>query len=151
MFIASEERKIQAKEYEQKLMETHKDKWTSFQYKLWAEMLVCGTHTSVEDPPSASMFSRDTKRSSNPTLNDSVVKGMMTAMNSLCQALVPKETSSVEKRTLLSSPMKKAELRGTYMKQLNELRQPHDSGILDQEEYEEQRSDLVGLMRQLKK
>ena len=38
------------------LVELHTDKWTSFQYKLWAEMLVCGTHTSVDEPPSASMF-----------------------------------------------------------------------------------------------
>ena len=35
------------REYELKLLEQHKDKWTSFQYKLWAEMLACGTHTSL--------------------------------------------------------------------------------------------------------
>ena len=47
--------------------------------------------------------------------------------------------------------MKRAELRGTYMKQLAELKQFRDSGILDQEEYEEQRSDIIKLMRQLNK
>ena len=53
-----EEQKAKAKQYEQKLVELHKDNWTSFQYKLWAEMLVCGTHTSLDEPLSASMFSR---------------------------------------------------------------------------------------------
>ena len=82
-----EERKAKAKEYEQKLVELHKDKWTSFQYKLWAEMLVCGTHTSVDEPPtcSASMFDRESKRPSNgvvanTTLNDTVISGMMTVV-----------------------------------------------------------------------
>ena len=35
------------------------------------------------------------------------------------------------------------------MKQLSELKQLRDGGILDQEEYEEQRLDIIKLMRQL--
>ena len=46
--------------------------------------------------------------------------------------------------------MKRAQLRSTYLKQLSELRDLHDAGILHQDEYEEQRSDLVNLLRQLK-
>ena len=34
-----DDRKAKAKEYELKLFEQHEDKWTSFQYKLWTEML----------------------------------------------------------------------------------------------------------------
>lgn len=144
---AVEERKIKAKENEEKLKELHKDKWTPFQYKLWAEMLVYGTHASLEEPPNASMFTRDKKRSSNNTPSDTVIiDGVMTAMNSLCQALIPKEAPE---RQPMSSPMKKAQLRGVYIKQLNELRQLHDSEILNKEEYEEQRADLVKLMRHL--
>ena len=121
----------------------HKDKWTVFQYKLWAEALAYGTHTTFEEPPSASMFGRDQKRTSN---NDAVVSGVMAAMNSLCQALIPKEKADGQP---MSSPMKKAQLRGMYIKQLNELRQLHDCQILSKEEYEEQRADLVKLMREL--
>ena len=36
------------------------------------------------------------------------------------------------------------------MKQLSELRQLHDNGVLTEDEYEEQREELVQLMRQLK-
>ena len=111
---------------------------------------MCGTHTSVDDPPSASVFSRESKRPSsglaaNSSLND-VVSGMMTVMSSLCQALVPKPSGPT-----CSSPVKKAELRGTYMymKQLTELKQFQDGGILDEEEDEEQRLDIIKLMRQL--
>ena len=89
-----------AKEYEQKRVEVHKDKWTLFQYKLWVEMLVCGTHTSVDEPPSDSMFGRESKCSSNglaaanSSLDDTVVNGTMTTMNSLSQTLVPKSAGS---------------------------------------------------------
>ena len=48
------------------------------------------------------------------------------------------------------SPMKKAELRGTYFKQLVELRNLLDQGILTEEEYKEQKEDLVDAMRKLK-
>ena len=40
-----EERKAKAKEFEAKLLERHKDKWTTFQYKLWSidqpQVLLC--------------------------------------------------------------------------------------------------------------
>ena len=36
------------------------------------------------------------------------------------------------------------------MKQLGELGKLHDNGVLTEEEYEEQREELVYLMRQLK-
>ena len=57
-------------------------------------------------------------------------------MNTLCQALtpIPKVTSSERKQVGLS-PMKRAELCSTYLKQLSELRQLHDNGILTEEEY----------------
>ena len=42
-----------------------------------------------------------------------------------------------------------AQLRGTYMKQLNELRLLFDNDILSKDEYDEQRSGLVKLMQQL--
>ena len=76
---------------------------------------------------------------------DTVVSGMMTVVTNLCQALAPKPGAG----STCSSPIKRAELRGTDMKQLTELKQLRDGGILDQEEYEEQRSDIIKLMRQL--
>ena len=46
--------------------------------------------------------------------------------------------------------MKKAELYSTYLKQLGELRQLRDNRILTEEEYEEQREDLIDSIRNLK-
>ena len=75
--------------------------------------------------------------------NDSRVnRQMMTVMNTLCKTLTP---SRAESETL--SPMKRAELRSKYLQQLSELRQLLDQNILREEEYEEQRGDLVDSMR----
>lgn len=46
--------------------------------------------------------------------------------------------------------MKRAELRSTSIKQLGELKSLNENGILTEEEYKEQREELVQLMRQLK-
>ena len=46
--------------------------------------------------------------------------------------------------------MKKAELHSTYLKQLSELHQLCDNGILTKVEYEEQRKDLIDSMCSLK-
>ncbi len=147
-----EEKKIESDKYEQVLSEKHGKTYTHFQYKLWAEMYVGKVHPSLEEPPNAAMFRRDNKKSnkSQPDLNNTVVDGMLTVMNTLCQALTP--TKQVEKQcpTPTFSPMKQAQLRSTYLKQLGELRDLHDGGVLSSEEYEEQRSRIVNLLCQLK-
>ena len=67
--------------------------------------------------------------------NDAAVSGMMSVMNTLCQAV----TSGNDKLPKShASPMKRAELRTVYIKQLSDLRQLCDD-ILDADEYEEQR------------
>ena len=46
--------------------------------------------------------------------------------------------------------MKTAELCSTYLKQLSELRQFRDNGILTEDEYEEHKEDLIDSMHNLK-
>ena len=126
----------------------------AFRIKLWAEMLATGVHNDLDNPPTASMFGRDkhAKRHSESSANDTVVSQMMTMMNTLCQALTPKQVET-EKKTTFSvslSPMKRAELRSTYLEQLSELHQLLDQDILTEQEYEEQRAELVGSLRELK-
>ena len=148
-----EERKALADEYEAKLKEKHADKYSRFQYKFWAEMLAHDQHKSFDDPPGHSMFNRESKEGrrgqTHAQSDETVVKSMLSVMTSLCGALTP--TQSHERiPTSTSSPMRKAELRSTYLKQLSELRLLHESSVLSEEEYEEQRMDIVELMRQLK-
>ena len=106
------------------------------------------------------MFHRETamKRAKTESSNDILMSGMLTMVNTLCQKLVPQQNSDqatpapapapIPSATF--SPMKKAELRGTCFKQLVELRNLFDQGILTEDEYKEQKEDLVDAMRKLK-
>lgn len=132
-----------AEEHEQELQEKHGSKYTRFQYKLWAEMLASGVHNDMGEPPAASMFTRGTKQQKQP---DAVVSGMMSVVNTLCQAVTSKQSTA----TASASPVKRAELRSKYIQQLSELRQLFDNDILSPDEYEEQRLHIVSLMRELK-
>ena len=92
-------------------------------------------HDSLDQPPAVAMFSRETKQKSSHGQSEviiSVVDKIMQCFNSQGQTL---------------SPIRKAELRSTYIKQLKNL---HENGILNTDEYEEQREELIELMRQLK-
>ena len=138
--------KAQAKEYEMDLKKKHEGTYTPFQYKLWAEMMANGSHDSLHEPPAVAMFNREIKQSKGSNVQTDL---MVTVIDKLCTALTPKPEKG--KGSLSSSPMKRAELRSTYIKQLNELKMLYKNGILTEIEYNEQREELVKLMRQLKK
>lgn len=130
------------REYELELKKKHEGVYSPFQYKLWAEMYANGGHVSLEEPPAVAMFNRE-KHSKSSHGNSDV---MVTVIDRLCTALTPKDQG----KTQTLSPMRKAELRSTYIKQLGELKLLNQSGVLTENEFEEQREELVELMRELK-
>jgi hypothetical protein len=132
-----------AKEHEVDLKEKHGSTYSTFQYKLWAEMVANESHSSLDEPPAVAMFNRETRQSRSHGQTDA----MITVIDKLC-AVIPKQETSKGPAT---SPIRRAELRSTYMKQLNELKSLYENEILTESEYHEQRSELVELMRQLKK
>jgi len=76
---------------------------------------------------------------------------MMSVMNTLCNVVTNKQVcDSKPTSSAGASPMKRAQLQTTYMKQLSDLRQLYDNEILNADEYEEQRGHIVALMRDLK-
>ena len=82
----------------------------------------------------------------------SVVGTLSQALSTSAQTQLNRPTTSTSRSSVATwSPMKRAELRSMYLKQMTELRQLYDSGILCEEEYEEKRLELVDLLRQLKK
>lgn len=111
-------------------------------------MYTNGNHNSLVEPPAVAMFNRETtKRSHGQLANRDSDSTIAAVVDKLCTAFTPNVNAN---QPSSSSPMKKAELRSTYIKQLNELRMLYDNTILTDEEYMEQRDELVNLMRQLK-
>ena len=147
----SDEKRALVANYEQRLQQKHEDKYSRFQIKIWAEALASDQYSDLDTPPGYAMFSREKDKKTAKDGNvDVVMSGMVNMMNTLCQALTPKVIPLEKRQSIGLSPMKKAELRSTYLKQLGELRQLRDNGILTEEEYEEQREDLIDSMRNLK-
>ena len=147
------DKKEMVADYETRLKEKHGDKFSRFQFKIWAESLASGQYLDLETPPGYAMFNRESdKKTSKESNVESVMNGMLCIMNTLCQAITPTSSPPASKRSGSTlSPMKKAELRRTYLKQLSELHQLYDSQIITEEEYEEQREELIASMRNLKK
>ena len=72
---------------------------------------------------------------------------VVSVFDKLCSALTPNQETGTNSAPLTPtlSPVRKAEL-----KQLSELKQLHESGVLTDSEFEEQRINLVQLLRGLK-
>jgi hypothetical protein len=139
-----ESNKAFVKEHELELKKKHGTLYSPFQYKLWAEMYFKSAHTSLEEPPAAAMFNRDV-RSGKLGQSDLVVS----VIDKLCEALTPQQARGGCSSIL--SPFKKVELRSAYIKQLGDLKNLYENEILNIEEYQEQKGEVVTLMRQLKK
>ena len=61
--------------------------------------------------------SKGAKKGQDGTADDSVITGVLSIVNTLCSAITPTQSKQEVQRTNWS-PMKKAELRSTYIKQL---------------------------------
>ena len=117
-------RKTLIKEYEQELKKKHEGSYTQFQYKLWAEMYAVEAHDSLDKPPAAAMFNRDTRHKSRGT-----DEFMVSVISKLCNALTPNQENAMGDMSTGSSMLRKAELRSMYIKQLGELKELSENGM----------------------
>ena len=53
---ASEERVARVNEIKGQLRDQHGSNYSGVQYTMWAEMIVAGSHESIEDPPQCPLF-----------------------------------------------------------------------------------------------
>ena len=111
----------------QKLKEKHGDSYTIPLLRLWARVVIAGHHDSLESPPALPQFK---KKIGSSTTTDH-------EQASTCQ-------------TTGMSPEKIADVRSKYMEQLQQIKVLHDGGVLNVEEYEEQKSIILVSLRKLK-
>ena len=142
----SEERASRVNEIKTKLRLIHGSKFSNVQYALWAEMILGGTHESTDDPPPVPMFGAQRPRGRSSTGN--LADALTDVADKIASALSPVSARACSPSGQYS-PSKSVELRGKYMQQLKEMVNLRDIGALTSDEYEEQRSVVVNLMRQL--
>ena len=135
----TEERVTCVNEVKTQLRDRHGSLYSGVQYTMWAEMIVAGSHESLEEPPQCPMFG--TKR---PRGQASSLAVLTDIAGKLASAVSPQISSTPNP----NFPTRLVDLRGKYLQQLKEIVHLRDIGALTPAEYEEHRA-VVNLMRKL--
>lgn len=90
--ICRRKERAAALEFEEILLAKYSDKFSRYHIRFWVEMLANGDYSDLDTPSAgAAMFHCETamKRSKTENSNDTFMNGMLTVVNTQCQALVP--------------------------------------------------------------
>ena len=129
------------------------------QLKLWARMIVCGTHDDYEDPPRVPMFtgahSKQQKQNSFTEALTGAAEAVARAFSPPPPVPLPTCTSSPSiPITSMSgnvgiSPGKSTDLRMKNLQQLRVLQQLYDEKVIDNADLVEQKSKILDVLRNL--
>lgn len=108
---SSEERSSRVKDLKARIREKHGPSYSGTQYSLWAEMIVAGSHESMEEPPHVPMFGSNRPRGRSNRFEETLCD----AAGKIANALSPAPSSNS------NSPSKSTELRGRYIQQLKDI------------------------------
>ena len=129
------------------LKSKHGSKYSFFQFRVWAELLVGRLHHSVDAPPeNNSMFQRAGSGGNASKGDTSVVKVVAEAASAITHAISgsPKGGQVVSSH----SPAKLIESRSKLYKQLSELQ--NLKTFMSETEYETEKETIMNLLHQLK-
>ena len=130
-----EEREDQVHSIMDELKMKHGASFTPMQYRIWSEMMAGGIHASLDDPPTSPMFVKAGKgENSSKKKNDgtSVAEALTQAAVAISSSLSPRAPDHSQAR---ASPSKVIEPRSKCYKQLSDLNNLKECGILRIEEY----------------
>ena len=127
------------------LKKQHGEKYTTMQYRIWAETVNGGMHKSTTEPPSSSMFNRagGASTSGNKKSNDAVSE----AVSQITSALTPRLASLPPSKS--NSPAKIIDNRSKCYRQLGELKSLFESGLLSEAEYTAEREAIMSTLQKL--
>ena len=123
------------------LREKHGVVFTTMQYRIWAEMITSGLHTSYDDPSNSTMFKRAGGKEA-PRRSDGAADVLQAASQAITSVLTPKLTAD-------GSPGKLIDNQSKCYKQLGELKNLKTSGVLSQEEYEVEKQAVMDILKKL--
>lgn len=128
-----------------KLKEHHGSSYTPMQYTIWAEMYNGGVHPSLAEPPTSSMFVR--VGGGNPTKKKTPNDSFTQAITQIASALSP--NSSMPRTGLGTSPGKLIDNRSKCYKQLADLNNLKQSGVLNDDEYTTERGAIMQVLKKM--
>ena len=146
---AQEEREEKVQSILRKLKDKHGTSFTPMQFRIWSEMHVGGIHSSLEDPPTSSMFVRAGTGKKKGEGNMSMAEALTQAAVAISSTLSPRSSLPSSQPTG-TSPAKLIDSRSKYYKQLSDRNSLKVSGILTEDEYAEEKESVMSLLRKLK-
>ena len=118
------------------------------QYRIWSETIIGGIHKSKDIAPTNPLFLRaggTYPKKKSAAGNDALTQ----AVTDIATALNPKPIPNVGTNQLLNSPAKIIESRSKCYRQLSELRNLVESGLLSNEEYQIERDAIMNTLKKL--
>ena len=151
----SEEREKKVEDTMEQLQSMHAKMYTQMQYRVsGSEMYVGGVHSSLDEPPTTTMFARaggvQPKKKSN-----SVSEVLTHAVTQIASALTPRpgpsSTTTVTggSSQAKSSPAKTIESRSWCYRQLGEIKALYEYGLLSELEYQSEREAIMSTLKNL--
>lgn len=141
-----------------KLQEKHDDAYSVPQLRLWARMIVSGTHDDLENPPRVPMIVGH-PLAKRPKHDESMTSAITSAATAIASALSPHPSnvpatpqhvsSSMPPPLVGISPGKAADIRMKNLEQLRYTQQLMEDGILTPEEFVEQKKIILKSLRGL--
>ena len=130
------------------LKELHEQQYTPMQYRIWGEMIIGGLYSSKTEAPSTSMFSRaggkePKKRSEVAEAVGEVAKEIKFVIAGVVPSAKHASTS------LVAGPAKSIDNRSKCYKQLGDLNELRNSGVLTEEEYLREKEASMITLRKL--
>ena len=116
------------------------------QYRIWAEMIQSELHTSLEEPPSTSMFLRAGGAAPKKAKTD-LADALTQVADKITGALSPNPSV---KAPVSLSPVRVIENRSKCYKQLIELSNLKSTGVLSVSEYETEKESVMKTLQHLK-
>ena len=148
-----EERENKVHDIIKELKEKHGNSFSPMQLRIWSEMVVGEMHSSLDEPPSTSMFIRAGNTASTPKKKDQcgTTQALTEVATAIASALSPPPANqSISNCGRGSSPAKLIEGRSKCYKQLSELNNLKASGIINNEEYLTEKESIMAILNTLK-
>ena len=130
------------------LKELHEQQYTLMQYRIWGEMIIGGLYSSKTEAPNTSMFSRAGGKE--PKKRYEVAEAVGEVAKEIKSAIAGVVPSAKHASTsLVASPAKSIDNQSKYYKQLGDLNELRNSGVLTEEEYLCEKEAITITLRKL--
>ena len=136
------------------LREIHGSKFTHMQIRIWSEMIVGKTHNSTDDPPTCSMFvkagkgnnRKKEKEKEDKTDKTDMTEAVTQAAHAISSAFSPPPSAT----TNCPSPAKVIEACSRCYKQLHDLKNLKETGVLTDDKYSGEKEAVMSVLKKLK-